>query len=389
MNLPPDAMTGRILYVVNEPAFFVSHRLRLAQAARHAGYQVLVATGPGEGERDIIAAGFSHRRLPLSRSGTNPLRELYLLVRMAVLFLSFRPDLVHLVTIKPVLYGGTLARLLRVPSVVAAVSGMGHLFGPERDGFARTLAERLYRLAFGNPRCRVIVQNDTDAADLRQMGALRAGQEILIPGSGVDLTRFRVTPLPEGEPVVVLPARMLTEKGVRVFVEAAALLKARETSARLVLVGGHDPDNRSAVPLAELEAWRRHGPAEWWGRRADMPQVLAAASLVVLPSLYREGMPKSLLEAAAAGRAIVTTDVPGCRDAVEAGVTGELVPAGDARALADAIAGLLSDRERLRAMGRAARRKAEAEFGVERVVAAHMELYAQLMQNSTKQSSRR
>ncbi|MDZ7809389.1 MAG: glycosyltransferase family 4 protein [Arhodomonas sp.] len=289
-----------------------------------------------------------------------------------------RPDLVHLVTIKPVLYGGLMARLLRVPAAVAAISGMGFLFTGGRRGPARRAAELLYRLALGHGNGRVMVQNTTDRDGLRAMGALRRGQEVLIPGSGVDLDRFRPVPLPDGEPLVVLPARMLWDKGVGEFVAAAVRLRDRGVAARFALVGAHNETNPAAVPLETLQQWRREGAVEWWGQQEDMPAVLGAASVVVLPSFYGEGVPKALLEALAAGRAVVTTDHPGCRDVVDDGVNGRLVPVRDAEGLADAIAGLLADRDRLEALGLAGRRMAEERFGVERVVAAHMAVYEAL-----------
>lgn len=376
----------RLLFVVNDPAFFVSHRLPLGVAAKDAGFEVLVATAPGGGEAEIADAGLSHLSIPISRSGTNPLAELWLLWAIARLYRSVRPDLVHLVTIKPVLYGGLAARCFSIPGLVSAISGMGYLFASQRRTPVKRVVELLYRAALGHPNSRVVVQNHADREELRRMGALRDGQDTLVAGSGVDLAEYTAAPLPDGQPLVVLPARMLWDKGVREFVEAAEHLTALGIRARFALVGPHDPGNPSAVPAEQLERWRDAGPVEWWGRRDDMPQVLARASLVVLPSFYREGVPKALLEAAAAGRAIVTTDTAGCRDVVEPGKNGLLVAPRDAFSLADAMAQLLVDPERLEAMGRYSRLKAEAEFGIERVVAAHLEIYRTLLENSRPSS---
>ncbi len=281
----------------------------------------------------------------------------------------------HLVTIKPVLYGGLLARLLGVPGVVSAISGMGHLYADEQYRALRWGVERFYGAALGHPNGRVIVQNDRDRRDLLQIGALPKGRDIWMPGSGVDLSRFQPTPLPEGKPVVVLPARMVWDKGVGAFVEAARQLQRAGVEARFALVGPEDPESAHPVPRSTLQALQTEGAVEWWGFRDDMPQVLSAASLVALPSTYREGMPKALQEAAASGRAIVTSDAPGCRDVVDPGVSGELVAPGNAEQLARRLGALLTDRHRLAQMGEQGRRKAEAEFGVDRVVAAHMDVY--------------
>ena len=372
-------MSPRLLYIVNDPKFFLSHRLPLAVAARKEGYRVAVATGQGESDIERIRSnGFDHRLLPLSRSSRNPLVELRLILALARLLRDLRPDIIHTVTIKPVLYGGILARTLRVPAMVAAISGMGHLFTHKRKVPLNAALSLFYRLALGHPHSRVIVQNTADQAELERMHALRPGQVRLIPGSGVDLRVFSPSPLPTGRPLVILPARMLWDKGVGEFVKAVRILQEQGVLARFVLVGPLDTENPSCVSLEKLEKWRAHGPVEWWGDRDDMPRVFAQASLVVLPTFYREGVPKTLLEAAAAGRAVVTTDVPGCRDIVEPGVTGEIVPPRDKPALAACIKRLLDDPPKLSRMGEAARRKAEAEFGVEKVVAAHLEIYREL-----------
>jgi glycosyltransferase involved in cell wall biosynthesis len=367
-----------VLYVVNDAAFFVSHRLPLALAAKACGYDVVVATGGGEGVEDIRRAGLEHRSIPLERSGTNPLTELRLVLAIARLYRQVKPDIVHLVTIKPVLYGGILSRMLRVPAAVFAISGMGYLFGKGNSGLVHGFARFMYRLALGHRNSRVIVQNEADRHQLKVMGALRTGQDVLIPGSGVDLVEYSSAPLPKDRAIVILPARMLWEKGVGEFVQAARLVRAGGVECRFALVGPYDGSNPSAVSREDLEAWNGEGVVEWWGRRSDMPEVYRQATLVVLPSFYREGVPKALLEAAASGRPIVTTDAPGCRDVVDDYVTGRLVPPRDEKALANTILELLSDPDSLDEMGRMGRLKAEREFGVEKVIQRHMEIYMAL-----------
>lgn len=369
----------RILIVVNDLSFFLSHRLQIAVKAQRVGYEVFIVTPGSPNENEIEKAKLMHIAWPLSRGSMDPFRELNSLWALAQIFKKYRPDLVHLVTIKPMLYGGVLARLLRIRSMIAAVSGLGTLFVDlvGKRGAKQRLLEMAYRFAFGHKHCKVIVQNQDDLKTLKFMRALHSNQSVMIKGSGVDLERFNYSPLHTGTPLVILPARMLWNKGVGEFVEAAKILLSNEVNVRMALVGPYDPHNPEAVPLVQLEKWKEEGPVEWWGYREDMPDILAACHFVVLPS-YREGIPKALQEAAAAGRAIVTTDAIGCREVVDHGLTGLLVPLRDSSALAEAIESLLSDFNRLEVMGQEGRKKAEEEFNIENVIDAHLEIYKEL-----------
>ena len=369
----------QLLFVVNAPEFFISHRLPLALAAREAGLDVHVATGPGD-TGPITNLEFVHHTFPLSRSGKNPLFELRSLWALFRLMRRLKPDLVHLVTIKPVLYGGVMARLARVPAVVAAISGLGTVFvdtgGKAR--WVRKVVGALYRFALGHRNICVIFQNSDDRATLVAAGAVRDAQTVLIRGSGVGLSGCPALPEPPGTPVVSFAARLLNDKGVREFVDAARLLQARGLDARYWLIGAADPGNPSSVSDQDLATWRREGVVELLGHRTDIPTLFAQSHIVVLPS-YREGLPKVLIEAAACGRAIVTTNAPGCRDAIEPDRTGLLVPVRDAGALADSIQRLIEAPELRRKMGSAGRALAEREFGIEQVVEAHLAVYRELL----------
>ena len=369
----------RLLFVVNAPEFFVSHRLPLALAAREAGFDVHVATGPGEAG-PITNLGILHHTLPLSRSGKNSMAELRSLWAIFRLMRRLKPDLVHLVTIKPVLYGGIMARLARVPATVAAISGLGTVF-VDTDARARRVrkaVEVLYRLALGNRNIRVIFQNPDDCETLVALGAVRNAQAVLIRGSGVDLSAFPMLPEPPGTAVVSFAARLLNDKGVWEFVEAARLLQARGLDARFWLIGAADPGNPSSVSDKDLAAWRDEGIVELLGHRPEIPTLFAQSHIVVLPS-YREGLPKVLIEAAACGRAVTTTNVPGCRDAIEPDQTGLLVPVRDPHALADSIQRLIEAPDLRRRMGAAGRALAEREFAIGQVVEAHLALYRELL----------
>lgn len=369
----------RLLFIVNNPAFFLSHRLPVAQAAMQAGFEVHVATMPGSTVSTIESLGITHHVLPMSRSGKNPLEELQTLYTLWKLFRGLRPDVVHAVTIKPVLYGGIAARLAKVPAYIAAVSGLGFIFIRESKGFdfLRWAATLLYRLALGHPNSRVIFQNTSDRDVLLRCKAVRPEQVVLIRGSGVDLERFRATPEPDGKPVALMVSRLLIDKGVREFVEAARLSANGADGVRWVLAGSIDKGNPASITQAELDQWLQEGVIEYLGEQEDIPALYQQAHIAVLPS-YREGLPKSLIEAAACGRAVVTTDVPGCRDAIEPGVTGLLVPARDARALAFAVQRLADDGKLRQEMGEAGRRLAEYAFDVNHVADRHVELYEEL-----------
>lgn len=367
----------RLLFVVNNPAFFMSHRVPVALAAQRAGYDVHVATMDGPAVADIEALGMTHHAIPMTRSGKHPLQELGTLLALLRLFRRLRPQVAHLVTIKPVLYGGIAARLARVPGMVAAISGLGFVFlsNSLKMRLVRAVVARLYRLALGHRNSRVIFQNGADRDLLKSLGAVRDEQVVLIRGAGVDLDLCRALPEPPAPPVVVtMVARLLRDKGVQEFVQAARLLRERGVPVTMRLVGGVDAGNPASATPAEVEAWQREGSVQALGERADVPQLYADSHIAVLPS-YREGLPKSLIEAAACGRAVVTTDVPGCRDAIDPGKTGLLVPVRDPQALADAIARLAGDATQRQAMGAAGRALAEREFNIERVARIHVDLY--------------
>ena len=364
--------------MANVAWFFASHRLPIALAARRAGLDVHVAAGP-EGAAPIIEAGLPFHPLPVVRAATGFHNEVALLLSLARLYRQLGPDIVHHVTLKPVLFGSLAARQTAVPWVVNAVSGMGTLTLAvgTRAGIRRAIVRPLLRLGSNRPNVRVIFQNAEDQEGYLAAGLVRPDQAILIPGSGVDLQAFLPSPMPADTPVVILPARLIYDKGIGEFVEAARLLRERAVQARFVLVGSLDPHNASAIAPETVQAWVAAGLVEWWGYRADMARVLSESSIVCLPS-YREGMPKALLEAAAAGRPIVTTDTPGCRDCIEAGRTGLLVPPRDALALADALQLLLGDAPRRAAFGAAGRAVAERTFGLQLVIDRHLALYRSL-----------
>ena len=371
-----------IMFVVNAPEFFLSHRLPVAIAAQKAGFEVHVATADGSDVQRIQSNGFIHHVVPFTRSGHNPFYEFVALLRLALLFKRIKPNLVHLVTIKPVLYGGIAARLVGIDCVVHAVSGLGTVFLAE-SMIARIrlrLVISIYRIALKQKRLAVISQNIDDNQLLKRIKSLEKTQARIIPGSGVRLSEYPFLPEPDGTTIVIMAARLLKDKGVVEFIEAAKLLKSRGLSIEMRLAGSPDFGNPTSVTRSDIDQWKREGNVVFLGHRTDIAAQYAAANIVCLPS-YREGLPKCLIEAAACGRAIVTTDVPGCRDAILPSITGLLVPVKDHIALADAIQILINEPSLRKQMGEAGRQLAQNKFTLEKVVKEHLEIYQELIES--------
>ncbi len=375
MTKPP-----RLLYVVNIPRFFVSHRLALARAAQAAGYEVHVATA-GEDAANLARirdAGLELHPIPLEQHGRRPVAELRTLAALISLYRRLAPDLIHHVTIKPVLYGGIAARVTRRRAVVAAMSGLGRTFRddggrPRPPGLPLMLA---MRFALPARSTHVLVQNPDDLALLSDLRIASEGHASIIPGSGVDLGRFPATPQPQGLPSVLYSGRLMRQKGLLSFVEVARRLAG---SAQFVVAGYSELGSPDAVPVEQLEQWADEGLIDWIGPRDDMPSVLARTSIVMLPTVYGEGVPKALIEAAACARPIVTTDTPGCRDICIDGVNGLLVQPGSIDGLEHAIRRLIDDPALRERMGSEGRRLVEEHFGLELVVAQTLGLYADLL----------
>lgn len=367
------------LYLVTEDWYFCSHRLGLARAAREAGFRVVVATRVAQHADLIRGEGFELRPLDLRRGASAIVRDLGTLARLVRLFRRERPALLHNVALKPVLYGSIAARLAPRCAVVNAFAGLGYLFtsADARAGRLRRLLSRVLARAVTLPCGLVVVQNPDDRHELERLGV--PGARIrLVRGSGVDLERFAPRPEPAGADggavVVTLVSRMLRDKGVAELVEAARLLRPRLPRLRVRLVGAPDPHNPTSIPEPLLSEWHAGGDVEWLGARADVPAVWAESHVAVLPS-YREGLPKTLLEAAACGRPLVATDAPGCREIVRPGESGLLVPPRDARSLAEAIATLAGDPALRRRLGAGARRLVEREFSERRVIDDTLRVY--------------
>lgn len=384
------AIPVRLMFVVNSLHFLVSHRLGLVREACSRGWVVHVATGPAEHERDAAAAvtlralGCTLHDLPVSRTGTQARELFYGVFALHKLHRSVRPDIVHHVTPKMVLLGSLAAYLRRDVAVVNAISGLGSVFsGGTNVRRSFGIAVRLlYAVAVRHRRQCIVVQNERDEKFFR---GLHLGSTVRFRrfyGSGVDLSEYSPSRAPEGVPLFLLPARMIREKGIEMFARAAIMLRDRGVAARFALCGAVDPLHPRGVSLAELQELHRDTGVEYWGELTEMPAVYASATAVCLPTSYGEGLPRALSEAAACGRAIVTTDIPGCRDTVTDGVSGYLIPPGDVEALSDRLEQLARDRSLSDCMGREGRRLAESRFAVEVVVRGHFDEYEALLRGS-------
>lgn len=364
----------KVLLFANTDWYLYNFRRDLALALQGRGDEVVLVSPAGEYAGRLQQMGFRWLEFPLARRGMNPLAELGSVARLVRLYRGERPELVHHFTVKCVLYGSLAARLAGIRATVNSITGLGYLFLP--GGVFKNLLRRFVRVWYRSVLrgSQVIFENREDRQAFLDFGLIRPEGGHLIPGVGVDLERFHPTPLPSGTPVVLLAARLLWDKGVGEFVAAARRLRSQGVQAVFALAGRTDPGNPASIPDGQIEAWRREGTLEWWGWIEDMAEALGRASLVCLPS-YREGLPTVLMEAAACGRPVVTSNVPGCRDVTQDGMSGLLVEARDADGLARALGRLIGDPALCRQMGTAGRALAEEEFSSAGIQGRILEVY--------------
>ena len=383
--MPRDA--PKLLYVVNIPRFFLSHRMPLALAARQSGYDVQVATSVQDSDsvgrirdQDLLL-----HPIPLSQHGMNPLSELRTISALGRLYSGLKPDLIHHISIKPVLYGGIAARLTRQPAIIHAMSGLGYVFvsRERRASLLRHITRPVFRAVTASAHNRMIFQNADDRQFFVKHGMISSEKAVLIRGSGVDENVFTAQrETLDALPVVLFAGRLLWQKGIGQFVEIARRLRGR---ARFRVVGYEEATSPLNVPAARLRAWADEGLIEWLGKRDDMPQVYVESNIVCLPSTYGEGVPKVLIEAAACGRACVTTDSPGCREIVRHGENGLTVTPKDIDALAAAVDSLIRDPVLRQQMGARGRQVVLEDFTLRQVIEETLGLYQELL-DATGQS---
>lgn len=374
----------KILFVVNELDFFLSHRLDIGLALQKNGYEVHIASASSFKAEEIASLGFSHHCVPFTRSGQNIFKEFKAVCVLIRLLRSIKPALIHLVTIKPILYGGLAAQIVGIKAVVVAISGLGTVFMDQSTSalLRRWFIEFFYKVSLAHKNMVVIFQNQDDRDILQKKISLKSGQIKMLRGSGVDLNAYPYKPESDGKCIVVMASRLLKDKGLIEYFEAARLLKHRGLEVEMRLLGSLDLGNPTSITKDELDRLIAESCINYVGFSKDIAGEYRAANIVCLPS-YREGLPKSLVEAAACGRAVVTTDTPGCRDAIIPNVTGILVPVKSVECLADAIEVLVKNTQQRKSMGKAGRELAERDFSIEKIAQQHMEIYCELLKKST------
>ncbi len=371
-----------VLFVVNKAAFFLSHRKLLAMHAKNNGYAIHVATPFDNDVQKIIENGFVYHSIYMSRSGVNPFQELHSFYSLYSLYRRLQPDLVHHITIKPVLYGTISARLARIPAVVNAIPGLGHVFTETgmKSFIRRQLVIFAYRQALRHRNMKVIFQNTDNYEQFLKKHLVTESNAMLIKGSGVDIKEYCPVAEPtDGLPLIILASRMLYDKGVEQFVEAARYINCDKMVARFALVGDSDPGNPNAVPTSQLSSWNEDGVIEWWGFCENMPEILRQTNIVCLPTYYGEGVPKILIEAAASGRPIVTTDIAGCREIVKDGLNGFLVREKDVTGLVESILNLINNPELRKKMSDNGRNLVIDKFTSEIVNRRTISIYQELL----------
>ncbi len=365
----------KIYIIVNEDRFFLSHRVPIALAAQQQGHDVSVVCKDTGRKDEIIQAGLRWIDLPINPTGTNLNEELHTLRFLTHLYKQDRPDVVHHVGLKNVLWGTPAARRAHVPHIINAISGLGVLFSGDRLSMNAHMVLGVLRL-FSNHRTTFIFQNNEDRQLFLDHHITTDDRCEFIKGSGVDLQRWAYTPEPAERPIrIIFTARMVREKGIETLCQAARLLQPEMEGRVEFLLCGDLSNNPRAISRTDLEALCQPPYIQWLGYRPDARQLVSQSHIMAFPSHYREGVPLSLIEAAALGRPIVTTNSIGCRDTVDNGVNGFLIPPRDPQALADKLRLLINDADLRQRMGKAGRQKAEREFSLQDVVQRHLEIY--------------
>lgn len=370
-----------LLIITNVDWFLISHRLVIAKEAVKNGWKVYVAAEDTGRGNEINVDGIEFIDFKFSRSGTNPISEIRTVLKFKNLYQKLKPNVVHQITLKPVIYGSFAAKLVGIKGVLNAISGMGYMFTAGRIGLLQRIILKLMKIGFNRNNLGIIFQNEDDKLLLESLGVINEKNKLYkIKGSGVSLVDFSHSAIPNFNKInILLPCRMLWDKGVKELRDATDLLKDKyKDKITFNLVGMADDDNHSGVTSDYLNEWQDGKFVKWHGHQSNMIQFYKDSHIVVLPS-YREGLPKSLIEACAIGRAIVTTDAVGCKDCVDEGVNGFKVPIGDSQKLAAALVTLIEDNDLIINMGLESRKKAEREFDVNEVINKHLDIYNSLL----------
>lgn len=373
-------MKKKIIFLVNTDKFFISHRLPIAEKLLKEGYEVHIATEFTNFKYKLYKMGFKTHNINFNRNSLNLFRALSAIFQIFILFKKIRPNIVHLISLKPIILGGLISFFSPVETLVLSVTGLGSMF--IKDGFFFKIRESvfnyLYKIIFKFPKLVVILQNNNDLKYLIKKSNLKKDKVQIIKGSGVNLKSYKFSVIPRNLPIILMASRIIADKGVFEFIKAAEYLRNNNFKGNFHLIGDVDIANPSSIKKSEINYWQRKKIITYRGYQKKIFKYIKESSILILPS-YREGFPKILMEAAASGRPVITTNVPGCRDAVINNITGLLVPVKNYVALAKAIKNLSNDRKKLQKLGKAARKHAVKNFNIHDVVNKHLYIYNSLI----------
>lgn len=359
----------KILFVTTEDWAFITHRLHLGKSAIEAGYEVSLAANSSNHNSVLREHNINFFNWKLKRGSVNILRGLFEVIRIFKILKFYKPDVVHAVALKPVLFVHLASIFLRKKTkFVYALGGLGHLFisNSFKTKVLRYIVILAMRLALRSSDNSLILQNVDDIEVIASLGIRKRENIDLIRGAGVELDKFRVSPIPSNIPKIIMPSRLVWEKGISEFIHAAELINKKKKRAEFILVGEIDNENPSAVPLSTIDSWVERGVVDYWGHILDMRTVYAASSVICLPS-YREGLPKCLLEAASCGRPVVAFDVPGCREIVINEKNGLLIEEINGHALAEGLSKLIKSKDLCALQGKRGRKIVETHFSAQKI----------------------
>lgn len=371
----------KLLYLMHEPDYFFMHWLHIALNAVKQGFEVHLAAPPRGRYAEVERHRIIFHPIYMNRREGLPWQEIRSILDSYRVIKQIQPDIVHTIAVKSILYGGIAARMASARSMINAFTGLGYVYTSDsvKAKIMQSIISKGYKYIFKHNRCKVTFQNNDDLEFMVETGILERYKSVLIRGAGVDINKFSVTDEQPGKIVVAVPSRMLWDKGIQEFVDAATLLKNDGIDARFVLIGDSDTGNPTSIPKETLNDWHNKGIIEWWGHQNDMPSIYAQSHIVCLPS-YREGLPTVLCEASSCGRPLVTTDVPGCREVVQNSVNGIVVPVKNSKALASAMRQLITNPTLRKDMGTRGRKIAVNNFSIETIVTRTLSLYCELTQ---------
>lgn len=372
-------MKKKIIFLVNTDSFLVSHRLPIADKMLKSGYEVHIATEFSKYKDMLIKKGFKVHNINFNRNSMNLLRSLFVLFQIIHLIFKLKPDILHLISLKPIIFGGLVTFIFPIKLLVFSITGLGSMF-IENSFFYKIrlfFFTFLYRIVFLNSNLKVILQNNDDLKYLASKAKLNKNKVVMIKGSGVNLNDYKPSKIPKKFPIILMASRLIKDKGVEEFIKAAKYLKKKKFKGEFYLVGDVDFNNPSAVSKNLISLNHKKKILRYFKYRIDISKFIKKSTIVVLPS-YREGFPKILMEAAACVRPIITTNVPGCKDAIINNKTGILVPPKNYKALGDAINKLSQDKKKIEKFASEARKYAIANFSIKDVISKHILIYKKL-----------